>query len=66
MSEIITLYRGDEKSIVERGSQAEEEMRAVGFAEPIEKAVEAPEEVAPVEIEKEEPKPIKTTKKGHK
>jgi len=31
MAEIIVLHRGEEKSIVERGSRGEMEARAVGF-----------------------------------
>ena len=56
MNETITLYRGDDAAIVEKDSEAEASMRALGFSEKVEKVAD----------EKVEAKPEKVTKKGHK
>jgi hypothetical protein len=58
---ILTLHRGDERAIVEAGSQAEADLKAIGFAEEEAEKPSAPVvEIAPAP----EPDPPKRRNAG--
>jgi hypothetical protein len=56
MLEIITLYRGNENAVVEVGSQAEADMKALGFSGKAPAAMKAEAKAESVSVAKDKSK----------